>query len=183
MSISSVYQIFSAVDGDYESFYLNTDWQLGSGKTAATSKENVLDILCDNLELNKEFSQSQHRAKDNVYEGEENAVERSTNCLQAAVKRPKERKKTSPKKRNGEKKPSNIHQERKKSVKERNKEAAQWYRLRKRIRSQEVKEELELLKKRYAALEEELRSLKATLHLGSAIALPVIKEISECDFY
>jgi hypothetical protein len=55
------------------------------------------------LGLDKEFSQSQDRAKDNVYKNEEIPAERSANRRQVTVKRIKERRKIYPTKRNGKK--------------------------------------------------------------------------------
>ena len=94
MNLSSVDQIVSSVDAYYDSF--NTDWQLVSRTTVDASKGNLLHILCDKLGLDKEFSQSQDRAKDNVYKNEEKPAERSANRRQVTVKRIKERRKIYP---------------------------------------------------------------------------------------
>jgi hypothetical protein len=59
MDISYEHQIISSVDTDCENFVSNRDWHAGSETTLAASEPNILDMLCDNLELDNEFSQFQ----------------------------------------------------------------------------------------------------------------------------
>ena len=149
---------WQALEACQDSNMVNTD-DLNSDQNT-TDTVHVISVPMCGISFPTEVDQGDG-ARKNEIKGKKNTSEEYANCPLAALKTIKKRKKADHKERNGEKKTTRCPQECLKSLKERNKEAARNYRIKKRIRNQDLETEVEFLKKKIALLEEELKCLKS----------------------